>query len=272
LSDLEPNKRPLDGKTVLVTRSREQAATLVDLLARAGANAVIQPAIQIFPPVSWKEVDQIIDQVEGFSAVVFVSTNAVDFFLDRCEKSDQKRKLEQAISKGLAVAAIGPGTQSALLDRGLVADLVPKSSNSESMAAAIVEAFTEKTKTAAKVLILRANRGSSVLRERLESGNIKVVEVAVYQSVDQTEPDPDVIRRLRNGEFDWITVTSSAIARSVAKLIDSERVSIERELARIVSISPTTTAAAEEAGLKVDAEAKQFNMVGVVDAIVQAES
>ena len=49
--------RPLWGKTVVVTRSREQASRLVALLAGAGARCLEVPTLEIVPPETYAPLE-----------------------------------------------------------------------------------------------------------------------------------------------------------------------------------------------------------------------
>src|SRR5947207_7044323 len=51
------DRRPLSGKRVLVTRPREQAAELVELLEAMGAEAIEAPMIRILPPADYAPLD-----------------------------------------------------------------------------------------------------------------------------------------------------------------------------------------------------------------------
>jgi uroporphyrinogen III methyltransferase/synthase len=71
---------------------------------------------------------------------------------------------------------------------------------------------------------------------------------------------------LAAGRIDWVTVTSSAIARSVVKMFGDDL-----RKAKLASISPVTTRTLQEIGYAPAAEAAQYTMPGVVDAILRAE-
>ncbi len=87
----------------------------------------------------------------------------------------------------------------------------------------------------------------------------------VYGSVDVEEPDPGVVAALSTGEIDWVTVTSSAIARAVVRLYgDALR------QARLASIGPMTSATLRELGYEPAAEATPHTTAGLIDAIVGA--
>jgi uroporphyrinogen III methyltransferase/synthase len=67
---------------------------------------------------------------------------------------------------------------------------------------------------------------------------------------------------LAAGEIDLVTVTSSAIARSLHRLFGEKL-----KQTRLVSISPVTTATLVELGIPPAIEATTYTMGGLVDAI-----
>jgi uroporphyrinogen III methyltransferase/synthase len=103
------------------------------------------------------------------------------------------------------------------------------------------------------------------LADTLTANSDLVDQVVVYTSTDVTQPDPDVAAALREGKIDWITVTSSAIARSLVQLFSED---LRR--AKLVSISPITTATLQELGHCATAEAIEYTMPGIVEALREA--
>src|SRR5512143_1188751 len=49
--------KPLFGKRVVVTRSRDQASVFAEMLINAGATPIEFPSIDVVPPASWEELD-----------------------------------------------------------------------------------------------------------------------------------------------------------------------------------------------------------------------
>ena len=68
---------------------------------------------------------------------------------------------------------------------------------------------------------------------------------------------------LAEGRIDWITVTSSAIARALAAMFGKD---LQRS--KLASISPITSGVLRELGYPPAAEARQYTMPGLVEAIV----
>ena len=73
--------RPLFGKRIVVTRSREQAGELVDLLEERGAEAIQAPTIRIAPPEDADALDRACAEAGAYDWIVFTSVNAVESFM-----------------------------------------------------------------------------------------------------------------------------------------------------------------------------------------------
>ncbi len=78
------------------------------------------------------------------------------------------------------------------------------------------------------------------------------------------QPQPEVAAALAGGRIDWVTVTSSAVARSLARLFGEN---LRR--AKLASISPLTSGVLRELGYEPVVEATEFTMPGLVAAIAQ---
>lgn len=245
---------PLDGVRVLVTRPGIKPDSLRTELVEHGAVVVSHPLIEFSEPPDLDHVREVGSRVADYSMLVFLSRRAAycadEYFLKNAVIVPP-------------IAAIGPGTWKCLKTRGYKVGLVPAESNSESMAETLVEHFRSQN-SEKPILILRADRGSNVLPIALEEADIPFKELAVYQSHDVTQANPHVVNDLAKGKFDWLTVTSSSIAFNAAKLFGSHLAQT-----KLVSISPTTSRAAEEAGLTITAEATDYNTSGIVKAILE---
>ncbi len=257
--------RPLFGKTVLVTRPQDQALALRGPLAELGARVLIQPSIRIGPPADWGPVDASLQAISTFDWVVFASRNGVQHWLGRLRAlGGDLRRLG-----GVRLAAIGPATAEALAEWHLSVDLMPKVHRAEDLADALIEALPSDPTTASppRLLLVRASRGREVLGERLRAAGAEVQQVVAYGSEDVDQPDEEIAAELADGRIDWVTVTSSAIARNLDRLFG-------RDLARarLVSISPITTATLTELGHSVAAEATTYTMDGVLAAVLAAET
>ncbi len=250
--------RPLFGKSVLLTRPAGQDEELIRKLETLGAEVLSQPTVLIEEPADWGPVDDAIARLGSFHWLVFTSVNGVSHFLTRLRRTRDLRALG-----GIRLAAIGPATAEALRYYHLEPDLVPQVYRSEDLAEALRSLVSGQN-----VLLARADRGREVLREML-AGSAHVEQVAVYSQKDVAAIDPEVRDRVARGEIDFVTLTSSNIARALHRLLDGAgRSALASGQVRIVSISPVTSAAVRELGWPVAAEATTFTTDGVIAALL----
>jgi len=245
--------RPLAGARILVTRPAHQARELVSAFTELGAAVLTQPAIEISPPDDWGPVDRALRDLDRFDWLVFSSANGVRHLLERLLLAHDLRALGK-----IRLAAIGPGTAEELARYHLRADIVPEDYRAESLAAAL----EHEAQPGSRFLLARASRGREVLAEELARHAAEVEQVVVYNSRDVAAADPHVVEQLRSGKIDWITVTSSAIARSLARLFGADL-----SKAKLVSISPLTSETLRSLGFDVAAEADPYTTAGVVEAV-----
>jgi uroporphyrinogen III methyltransferase/synthase len=246
-------KRPLFGQRIAVTRAAQQNDELRAKLEALGAEVLEQPAIEIRPPSDWSAVDAALADLSTFDWVVFSSTNGVEKFLDRLYACGHDAR---ALGKA-KLAAIGPGTAAKLADYRLNTDILPDEYRAEALAAVLSAEAKHK-----KFLLIRASRGREVLAEQLTAAGGHVEQVVVYDSLDVTTPDARVAQLLSEGQLDWLTVTSSAIARSLVNLFGDDL-----RKTKLASISPITSATLRELGHDPAAEAREYTMQGIVEAI-----
>ena len=250
---------PLFGKRVLVTRPRRQASDMADRLIELGAIPYVLPAVEIREPADWSAVDGAIRSLKDYHWLVFTSANGVRAFLERL----QHLGLDLRALGHVRIAAIGPKTAEALGGYHLRPNLVPARFQSEDLAAEL----QAQIQPGERVLLARADRGRELLREQL-SAVCQVEQVAVYSQVDALEMDGEIMNALRRGEIEFVTLTSSNIAKSLLQRLDGTcRRRLERGEIKLVSISAVTSAEVRKLGLAVAAEAAQATVAGVIEAL-----
>ena len=99
-------KKPLFGRTIVVTRAREQASDSAKLFAERGARVIQFPTIKIAPMADYAELDEAVKNMARYGWVVFTSVNGVRFFRERLDACG----LDARALGGVKVAAIGPAT------------------------------------------------------------------------------------------------------------------------------------------------------------------
>src|SRR4051794_5072401 len=246
-------RRPLFGRSVVVTRARAQASGLARRLEELGARVIEAPAIRIQPRPA-EEVDAQLADMSGYALVCVTSSNGASLLMDALERGDRDAR---ALA-GVTVAAIGPGTAAELRRRGIAADVVPPRSVAESL----VESLREIDVEGKRVLIARAAEARDVLPDALAERGAQVDVVPLYDTV--AEPlAGDALEAA--AKADYVTFTSSSTVRFFMDGIDGHFPSA----ARVVSIGPVTTATAREHGLEVHVEAERHDVDGVVQALVE---
>ena len=105
-----------------------------------------------------------------------------------------------------------------------------------------------------------------MLSEQLSAAGGQVEQIVVYSSNDVSQPDPEVAELLGAGRVDWVTVTSSSIARSLAAMFGDAL-----GKSRLASISPVTSDVLRQLGYPPAAEASPYTMPGMVEAIIARE-
>ena len=96
--------KPLEGRTVVVTRPRPEADELARLLERRGARALVAPAIELTPVRSAALTRALAELADGaFTWLTLTSPRTVDVLAARLEPDQVRAK----------VAAVGEGTAEA---------------------------------------------------------------------------------------------------------------------------------------------------------------
>jgi len=275
---------PLTGRRVLVTRTREQASVLSEKLRALGALPVEFPTIQIVPPTDWQALDAALKRLyvsdeSGYAWFVLTSANGVHICLQRLRELGY----DPCAMSGVRIATIGPATAAALGQYGVSADLVPDEYIAEGVTRALLEDARQRqiSLVGQRILLARAAEARKVLFTDLQQAGALVDEVPAYYTVPvarDNERGREILRLLQDGQLDLLTFTSSSTVRNFVAWVEGyasgqsghflEQITQHTQLA---SIGPITSRTARELGLRVDIEAKEFTIDGLVNAIVLHE-
>jgi len=263
------DNRPLFGKRIVVTRAREQASELVELLREQGAEAIEFPVIRIVPPASYDDLDAALARLDSYDWLIFTSPNAIEMLLRRLrELASDIRALGRA-----SICALGPATARSLEEKGLRVDLVPEAYVAEGVAEAFAQASGDNARPTydlqgKRVLLPRAKVARDVLPQRLRDLGALVDVVTAYETVlEESEAEP-MRERLRSGEVDAITFTSSSTVHNFVALIGPHQVQELTRTVLIACIGPITAQTAADHGLSVGLVAEP-PMAAFVEALAQ---
>ena len=256
-------KRPLFGKNIVVTRTREQSSALIAGLEELGANCLECPTINVEPIDSYEDLDNELERLGEYHWLAFTSPNGVEAFFKRLfKKGMDARQL-----KGPAIAVVGKSTAEKLLEYGIIADLLPAVFTGEGLAESLLERGVEGR----NILIPRAEKAREVLPETLRGAGAQVTIVAVYKNSPPQGRKEELRRQLEEGIVDMVTFTSSSTVRNFLTMVDAKDDKELRELlgdVSIAAIGPITAKTVTDNGLQVDTQPEEHTIPAMVRSIL----
>jgi uroporphyrinogen III methyltransferase/synthase len=257
------DERPLFGKRIVVTRSREQAGELIDMLEERGAEAIPAPTIRIAPPEDIEALDRACLEAGSFDWLVFTSANAVDWFMDRLLAVSDVREL-----KGVRICTVGASTATRLAQYGIRVDLTP----AEFRAELIVETLSGAGEVRGKRFLLpRADIAREMLGEELRALGADVVDVIAYRTTlgtTERHDDQDIYRMLLDREIDAVTFTSASTVRNFVQIVGRDQAADLLRTTVVASIGPVTAEAAQQLDIETTVMPERYTIPDLVDALV----
>ncbi len=245
----------------MITRARGQSSEFTTLLKKLGAEVIEFPTIEIVPPLSWKELDQAISRLRSYDWIIFTSANGVIFFWQRLREKEKSNRFPSS----LKVCAIGPATASQLKERGIPVHHIPK----EFIAESIVEGFDKMATKGKRILLARAKKARDILPRGLRKLGAEVDVAEVYRTVKPKGGSKKLRELLRDRRIDVIAFTSSSTVNHFAELLKKEDFEKLLKGIAIACIGPVTAKTAEEKGMKVQIQPKQYTIPGLTEAIAR---
>jgi len=242
--------KPLAGRTVLVTRPREQTDDLARLLRRRGAKVILAPAIQIVPVRSAALTRALRELADGaFAWIALTSPRTVNVLADRMTP----RQVQAS------VAVIGEGTSEAFHRWSRrEPNLVPRTFTT----AALARAFPRGE---GRVLCPRADIAPEGLEDALAAKGWTPTRVDAYRTRFPRWLPAEARAALREGAVDAVTFASASSVRGFVGALG-----IVKDSPKVVAIGPVTAQEAREHGLVVHAVANPHTIEGLVEAVERA--
>lgn len=256
--------RPLFGRRIAVTRSREQISTLAQQLREQGADVIELPLIQISEHED-PEADEDIWQAFGsYQWLVFSSANGVRFFFEKF----YRRFADLRAIGGVRIACIGEATAQAGREQHLEVDFIPEdpSATAEIFAESLLgfESFEHQA-----VLVVAGSRNRDALVSGLEKGQAIVDTFVVYRSEDTDLTNHPEARRFAEQGADAILFASSSTAENFLHQAAHLALGPNARRPKTVSIGTQTSQKMRTLGLPVDAEAKAASIPAMVEATIR---
>ena len=255
-------QRPLLGKGVVVTRSREQASDLTRVLSDMGACTWEFPTIEVAPLADTTPVREAVGNLACFDWLVFTSVNGVKYFWHELTAMGKDAR---ALG-GLMVAAIGPATAQALAERGIRADFVPEKYVAES----VVEGLLALQIGGKRVLIPRALKAREVLPDELCRAGAQVEVLPVYETKLASHDPDEIVASIEEGEIHYLTFTSSSTVENFFQMIPADRLAPLRERIKIACIGPITAATLAKFGFTPDIQPESYTIPALAQAVAES--
>lgn len=246
--------RPLFGRRIVVTRAREQAGRLSQLLAAQGADVIELPFIQVETQFDPQTLAEVFAELAVYEWIVFTSANGVRIFFELFFKAYPDLRCLGP----MRIAAVGRATAEAIEALNLKVDLIPKKSNGD----ALVDEFIENEGVeSVKMLIVTGNLNRKNLGTRLEQEGRAIVDTLPLYSTQKTDlsQDPQA-KRYREDGADAILFTSASTVQSFVEQAKSLELGANATKPALASIGPMTSAALKKHKLQVDFEAPQSTL------------
>jgi uroporphyrinogen III methyltransferase/synthase len=257
------DERPLFGRRIVVTRSREQARELVELLENLGAQAIETPTFRLAPPEDPEAVDRAAASVDDYQWIVFESANAVSRFLQALTRGPRDLR---ALG-GVFVCALGASTADRLIASGIKPDVALPEFRAEHVGDALIG---KAPLVNHRVLLVRPDHLHDVLASDLTRRGASVTDLVAYRAVAESADSAavqNVYRLLLDGRIDAVTFASPSAVRQFATMLGEEQAEDLLNTTVVAAIGPVTAAAATELGIRNVIVSDVYTVEGLVDTI-----
>lgn len=247
-------KKPLFGKRVVVTRSRDQNTSLNRRLRELGAHTLEIPTISIHPkPLP----ETILQQLESTHWLAFSSPNGVEAFFSAFLKQHDIRALSD-----LRLAAVGSSTADTARQYHVKVDFIPSDFRSEAMAEQWPDLNPEH-----RILYLCGNLASCQFEDILAAQGLTVDRLDVYETREGVDTESTTAQLFREQGADWVTFCSSSAARAFAAAFPRS----EEDVYKVASIGPVTTRELESLGWPCHAQPQTSKLAAMVQAMLRVQ-
>jgi uroporphyrinogen-III synthase len=248
-------EKMIDGKTIAITRSKEDAQEFIELVSEQNANPITLPTIQLVSKGE-KIVDEFLDTIEKENPdySVFMSSKAVTLLIDSAKKISKFEKLQLSITNTIVIA-VGPKTRDVLEQENIKVAYVPERYSS----VGVGEVFTRLNAVGKKAIIPRSGASTPFLKNLLEKIGINVVELYLYDVCAFNNPTEwnDFRDLFSQNKIDGIIFTSASSVRAFFEIMindyTQENLIQLLEKTKVIAIGPFTAD-----------ELKKFNVKNII--------
>ena len=253
-------KKELVGWRVLIPRTQDNTAEMIQILRAHGAIPKEVATISVEPPRTPQQIDRAVTGlVTGrYAWVGFTSVNAVRAIREKLEEYG----LDARSFSGLKVAAVGAATVDALIEFGVKPDLVPEGEQNTSALADDWPPYDSLMDPINRVFLPRADISTDTLVAGLTDLGWEVEDITAFRTVRAAPPPAETREAIKTGGFDAVLFTSSSTVRNLVGIAGKPHATTI-----VACIGPQTAKTAVEHGLRVDVLAEVNTPTALVDAL-----
>lgn len=253
-------KKELVGWRVLIPRTQDNTAEMIQILRAHGAIPKEVATISVEPPRTPQQMDRAVNGlVTGrYAWVGFTSVNAVRAIREKLEEYG----LDARSFSGLKVAAVGAATVEALIEFGVKPDLVPEGEQNTTALAEDWPPYDSLMDPINRVFLPRADISTDTLVAGLTDLGWEVEDITAFRTVRAAPPPAETREAIKTGGFDAVLFTSSSTVRNLVGIAGKPHATTI-----VACIGPQTAQTAVEHGLRVDVLAEVSTPTALVDAL-----
>ena len=257
-------KLPLKDRNIVITRAKGQISEAKKIFKNAGAFIFDLPALVIDYPDDIVLLDKVIDQINKFDWIIFLSSNGIRYLNKRLLDKGSSLKI---CSNQFKIAVVGEKTAQYLSISGINADYIPPNFIAESL----VKHFPCPVKDL-QILIPRVQSGgNNLIIDNLLSRGALIKEVAAYESRCPESIPLETINAFKSKTIDAILFSSGKTVKNTAFLLKKhfgrEWEAIIQEV-KLFSIGPQTSLECQRNFGRVDQEADKYTFDGLLKATI----
>ena len=258
----------INGKTIAITRSKDDAAEFIELSEQNNATPIPLPTIELVSKGE-KIVDEFLESIKQYNPdySVFMSSKAVKLLFDTAKNVGKLESLQLAVAN-TTVMSVGPKTTIALEEEGIKVNHQPTTYSS----VGVGEEFTKIHAVGKKVIVPRSGASTPFLKELLNKIGIDVLEIHLYDvcAFRDTTQWNGFRELFSQGKVDGVVFTSASSVRGffdiMSKDYDAETLLDNLAKLSVVSIGPFTADELKKFNVK-NTVAEVHTVAGAFDAM-----
>ena len=263
----------IEGKTIAITRSRDDSQEFIDLITKERGNVLPLPTIELVSKGE-KIVDELLSALADGDPdySVFMSSKAASLLFETAKKVGKFEELQLAIANTI-VLAVGPKTKDALEKENVKVAYTPQRYSS----VGIGEIFTKLNAVGKKVIVPRSGASTPFLKDLLEKIGLHVTELYLYDvcAFRDTSQWNEFRDLFSQDKVDGIIFTSASSVRAFFEIMtkdhDENQLVDMLHKTMVVSIGPFTADELKKFNVK-NVVADVHTILGSFDVLVKALS